>query len=151
MDEVCGFDHQIQDRVEQGMVMERDERQTSVSVADELIRSVTGRRVKCDCRRWEGEGRDEDGTGLKREVEIRHGCYKDLPHRRGSFDSDGMGGSQPSKSKKGAARRNRGRIRKKPPSAYRSLKPVEEENSNQLVTDLGFFPSLLPSLPFHSG
>ena len=52
MGEVRGFDHQIQDRVEQGTVMERDERQTGLSVADELIRSVTGRRVKCDCRRW---------------------------------------------------------------------------------------------------
>ena len=73
------FDHQIQDRVEQETVMERDERQTSV--ADEVIRSVTGRKVKCDCRRWKGEGRDEDGTGLKRVAEIRHGGYKDLPHR----------------------------------------------------------------------
>jgi hypothetical protein len=58
------FDHQIQDRVEQETVMKRDERQTPV--ADEMIRSVTGRRVKCDYRRWKGEGRDEDGTGLKR-------------------------------------------------------------------------------------
>jgi hypothetical protein len=59
--------------------MKRDERQTLV--ANEVIRSVTGRRVKCDCRRWKSEGRDEDGTGLKRVAEIRHGGYKDLPHR----------------------------------------------------------------------
>lgn len=58
------FDHQIQDRVEQETVMnlKRDERQTPV--ADEVIRSVTGRRVKCDCRRWKGERRDEMRTEL---------------------------------------------------------------------------------------
>ena len=49
--ECCGFDHQIQDRGELERVMERDERQVGVSVADEVIRLVTGRRVKCDCRR----------------------------------------------------------------------------------------------------
>lgn len=49
MGEICGFDHQIQDRVEQERVMERDERQVEVAVADEVIRPVTGRKVKCDC------------------------------------------------------------------------------------------------------
>jgi hypothetical protein len=84
MCEVREFDQQIQDRGEYERVMERDERQVGVSVADEVIRSVTGRRVKlvkCDCRRWKGEGRDEDGTGLKRVADIKHGGYKDLPHR----------------------------------------------------------------------
>ena len=59
------FDHQIQDRGEQERVMERDSDERQVG-ADEVTRSVTSRRMKCDCRRWKGEGRDEDGTGLKR-------------------------------------------------------------------------------------
>jgi hypothetical protein len=83
MSKVYGFDHQIQDRVEQETVMRERRASDGSVVADEVIRSVTGRRVKvkCDCRRWKGEERDEDGTGLKRVAEIRHGGYKDLPHR----------------------------------------------------------------------
>ena len=52
MREVYGFDHQIQDRVEQETVIERYKRGTRVSVVDEEIRLVTGERVKtakCDC------------------------------------------------------------------------------------------------------
>jgi hypothetical protein len=49
-----------------------------------------------------------------------------------------MEGSQPSKQKGRRPQKPR-KDQKEAPSAYRSLKPVEEENSNQLVaTDLGF-------------
>jgi hypothetical protein len=54
-----------------------------------------------------------------------------------------MEGSQPSTSKKGRRPQKPRKDQKEAPSAYRSLKPVEEESSNQLVTDLGFFPSPL--------
>jgi hypothetical protein len=53
MSKVYGFDHQIQDRVEQETVIEREKRETGVSVVDEGIRLVTGERVKtvkCDCK-----------------------------------------------------------------------------------------------------
>ncbi|KAH8979154.1 hypothetical protein EDB86DRAFT_2836124 [Lactarius hatsudake] len=92
---VCGFDHQIQDRVEYEGVMESDKRQVGV-VADEVI-------------------------------------------------SDG--GKPTQQSKKGRRPQKPRKDQKEAPSAYRSLKPVEEENSNQLVADLEFFPSR-SSLPF---
>ena len=49
-----------------------------------------------------------------------------------------MEGSQPSKSKQGRRPQKPRKDQKEAPSAYRSLKPVEEGNSNQPVTDLGF-------------
>lgn len=108
-------------------------------MADEMIGPVTTRRVKCDCGRWKGEGRDEDRTGLKRwqrsDMEVIR------TYRIVEAALIVMEGSQPSKSKKGRRPQKPRKDQKEAPSAYRSLKPVEEENSNQLVTDLGFFPS----------
>jgi len=64
---MCGFDHQIQGRVELERVMERDDRQVAVAVADELIRLVTGLTARCDCGRRKGERRNEDRTGRTEE------------------------------------------------------------------------------------